>query len=101
MKTTKQILQEAYDLIGDKKRWTQNAYAKDEYGTTVDARSEQAVCWCAGGAITKAGDDFGNKAFYFLQGFCSDRYNMGIAYVNDQLGYAAIRRMFRKAIKAA
>lgn len=46
-------MQAARDLIADPERWTQGAYARDEYGEGVDACDETAVCWCSIGALRK------------------------------------------------
>jgi len=97
---TKEALQAAYDLIGNKKKWTLGAYARDRDGCSIDTRDDEAVSWCAGGAIDKVGGSE-TSAFCDLGLVCSKKYGRGLSYVNDYLGYATIRRMFRKAIKAA
>jgi len=95
---TKQVLQAAYDLIGDKRRWTQGQFARDVSGSSVPPNDPRAVCWCGGGAIMKVSRD-NDMAWTALQYACSFKYKENIVGVNDEQGYAAIRRMFRKAIK--
>jgi len=96
---TKEVLQAAYDLIGDKKRWTQGENARDKDGCEVSERSLSAVSWCAIGAVYHVGGDYGD--YRCLSRQCVKRYERDAIDVNDEIGYAAIRRMLRKAIKEA
>jgi hypothetical protein len=56
MKTTKQILVEARELIA--KGWTQLAYAKKANGDVTDDRDGSGVCFCALGAIRRASGSY-------------------------------------------
>jgi hypothetical protein len=38
--------------------WTQNAYARDRDGVTVDSNSPEASCWCVMGALGEDVADF-------------------------------------------
>lgn len=96
---TKEVLQAAYDLIGDKRRWCQGELARDCNGNGVLPTSQEAVVWCAMGALLKIGGC--RRAEVLLANACFDSHNTNDVCVNDNLGYAAIRRMFRKAIKEA
>lgn len=96
---TKEVLQAAYDLIGDKRRWCQGELARDCSGNGVLPTSQEAVAWCAMGALLKVGRS--KKAEVLLGLACINRYDTNDVCVNDNFGYAAIRRMFRKAIKEA
>jgi len=103
MKETKQILEDAYHLLDDKKRCTQGRLAKSLLGVPVGAKDSRAVCWCAVGAVSnasKADSEF-YSSFRKLDTACNDLYQAGPFTVNDELGYRAIRRAFRKAIKDA
>jgi hypothetical protein len=53
MKTTKQILIEARDLISDPRRWTQHDMAILENGRACDPNHPTACAWCADGAVYK------------------------------------------------
>jgi hypothetical protein len=53
MKTIKQILTEARDLISDPSRWMQNDLAADDTGLTVAPNDQSACQWCADGALHK------------------------------------------------
>jgi hypothetical protein len=54
-----QILNNAADLItATPTSWTQGTFARDQYGLEVDPSHEDAVCWCAIGAIARAQADY-------------------------------------------
>jgi hypothetical protein len=53
MKTYKQYLIEARDLIADPIRWTRHHRAKDSAGKAVSPTEFDAVCFCAQGAIAR------------------------------------------------
>lgn len=54
MSTVLQTLKDARALIEDPKHWTRFAPARDANGKEVFASGQDAVCWCALGAIAKA-----------------------------------------------
>ena len=43
----------AYELLADAKNWTRGTNARDAQGNEVSSLSEDAVCWCIYGAVTK------------------------------------------------
>lgn len=57
MKTVKDVLIEARELISGPKRWTTGYFAKTDTGGLTTSCSENAVCWCAFGAIRKSCDN--------------------------------------------
>jgi hypothetical protein len=50
-----EILNKAADLIEPEGRWTQDGYAKDVIGRDIYPDDPSAVCFCALGAIARAG----------------------------------------------
>ncbi len=50
------ILRDAADLIEPEGAWTQNDFARDSAGNSINVHDDNAVCFCALGAIRKAGD---------------------------------------------
>lgn len=38
-------------LFSDESKWTQQAYARDAAGRSVDEGAESATCWCLSGAL--------------------------------------------------
>ena len=48
-----EFLKQARELIRDRNRWTTTALARDAQGEAVDPFDDNAVCWCATGALAK------------------------------------------------
>lgn len=51
MKTAKEILTCARELLSDPARWTKGAYARTTNKSSVASRSPEARCWCPLGAM--------------------------------------------------
>lgn len=51
--TPLETLKAARDLISDPARWTQGWFAKNAHGENVHSFSENAVCFCALGALDR------------------------------------------------
>lgn len=115
MKTTLEILKEAYELIKDPARWAQTFDAKNAEGRAVDALDPEAIAWCAVGAMDKAmgvcetlpdvdGWSALNKAARELFGDrllvqgCAEPLVTSPATVNDYLGHDAVLQMYGTAI---
>ena len=45
------VLRATRELLADPKRWTQQAYARDERGQSVLFHDPRATCWCINGAV--------------------------------------------------
>lgn len=93
-------LEALYHLFDDKKRWTTQVNARDARGIQVSAESEHAASWCVFGGALKLTDDNPRRWELILKAIseeCPENY--GEISTNDSLGYAAIRRAIRKAIK--
>lgn len=43
----------AYELLSSPEKWTQVYWAKDKDGVFIWPKNENAVCWCALGAIAR------------------------------------------------
>lgn len=56
MKTAKQILIAARQLIAKPEHWTQIEIARKPNGDGTLSTDPNAVCWCAYGAMCKVGD---------------------------------------------
>ena len=54
-KEMKNILSDAHDLIEDPESWCQGHFATDANGKLCAPESDGAECWCAVGAIQRAG----------------------------------------------
>lgn len=94
-------LVEARKLIEKPENWTQGAWARDCLGTPVPARSAEATCWCAEGAIGRASIDFVTKTraerILVLKGYGGGYMEMPCAF-NDTLDHANTLAAFDAAI---
>lgn len=53
MKTIRDVLLAAADLIEPEGAWTQGVSARDRNGSPVGIKSDNAICWCLLGALHK------------------------------------------------
>lgn len=79
-----EVLAKAADLIEPEGRWTQSAAARDSQGTWVTSRDPRAVCWCAIGALNRAGDDLVLSSV--AAGFVRDLIGDAVGSWNDTKG---------------
>ncbi len=87
-------LMKARRLITDPAKWTQNVSARDKNGNYVLPINENAVCFCAGGAISKvAGNEMAKNCLEFF------RSNGGaLTSINDEEGHEAVLAAMDAAI---
>jgi hypothetical protein len=108
--------------IADPTNWTQNAFARDVYGSEkprnhplafnphwegIDGRDPRACQWCAMGAVQAVTPSYEPEAlvFHALHKAAGRLYEReigvfgGIAEVNDNLGHDAVLACFDKAIE--
>lgn len=97
MKTTKEVLEAARDLIVDPKRWTTEYFAKDASEKFVGSQSPQAVCWCAAGAINRVSGVDGRLAERALTAF-RQVVGFNIAKFNDSSRHEDVIAAFDIAI---
>ena len=99
------ILRAARARIADPKNWTQGEMARDGSGKACPARSPNAVCWCAMGAVKVSGADFYSEAADLLWQVSHDLFGRGVPYVNDDpdedLGHSAVLKIYDRAIELA
>ena len=92
-------LEELYELLSDKDRWTHGAFARNEAWEEVDENSPTAVQWCLLGAKYKLNLTY-KEAIYLYD--ARDRLygsHIILTYLNDGLGYEAVMNVIREAIK--
>jgi hypothetical protein len=58
--TTREVLVAMRELLAKPEAWTQGAYARDASGRYVSLVSQEASCWCIGGALLKCSRMGGN-----------------------------------------
>lgn len=100
------LVEEAYNLIGSRDRWTRRCNARDSDGNQIAFESEHAVRFCALGALSKVGKDKRQshkmRAYEALLNACRTLYGEhSIVHVNDddEYGYRDVRRVYRKAMR--
>jgi hypothetical protein len=101
------VLRAARERIAPPERWTTRAYARDKNGLEVEAHSDDAVCWCAAGAVAaelgvsaEAVDDPHalNPAITHLVEAAKPRL---VSARNDKDGHASVLALYDRAIARA
>lgn len=112
------VLTKIQELLSDKNRWTQGDYAIDEEGEDATDRygipRKNAVAYCLIGAARKVNTKYESVALRVLDEIAremtgnkpSDAWpkskhpaTESIWTVNDDMGYAAVKTLIRRAIK--
>lgn len=88
----------AYELLADKSKWTQHAFARDAQGEECSSISSTAVCWCAIGAINRCYPTDGARLNAKAKARDHEHQREGsLSVVNDIDGYDAIMDVLRRA----
>lgn len=66
------VLEHALQLITDPKHWIQGAFARDVDGYTCGAKSQDACCYCAFGAIRVAAGESNSLGILALSELAAD-----------------------------
>lgn len=100
-------LEFAYHLLDSRKNWTQGAYARNRHNEPIAPTSNEAVCWCAIGAVGAAsGNRLGVESRLARESLAIIAAANGlkdpdaIAHANDIETYGEVRKLFRRAISA-
>jgi hypothetical protein len=92
-------LKAARALLTDPAKWTRGAFARNEDGCSVPPGSDNAVAWCAEGALLRC-TFYTKEAFGFLAMSGPERF--GIPDYNDDLEtHAELLAWFDRAILLA
>ena len=84
------------ELLSDEAHWCQGAGARDRQGRRVDPDSDQAVQFCAVGAITRKRSGSWN-AYEYLRKAAKGP----VSLINDHQGHAAVLELYDQAIALA
>lgn len=98
-----EVLKAARELITDRNAWTQNNYAKDADGKGTGTADDNAVSWCAYGAIShvctcKAIEIEDNSAP--ASRLIDAMGGAAVSYFNDNHTHGEVLAAFDKAIEA-
>ena len=97
---TLQVLIQARALIADKEHWVQNDYAVDAKDNAVDPVDEEAVRFCAVGAIVHA-FHLGTGEYNWYPRCISANVLARLQDISEQQGHAAVLKAFDKLIENA
>ena len=93
----KQVISRAYRLIEDPDHWTTFALARDASGVACQPGSEDAVRFCARGALYRAARDIYSDGPTAL--FKTVAWSLPwLALVNDLRGHAAVLKHLKNAL---
>lgn len=107
--TPLQILKDARALIAPYERWCRGQSAHDRAGKDCPARSQEATCWCASGAIDRTwnGPRLGSEVATVNRAYMAMNDAVGVLHpdlglsfigINDRFGHEAILKVFDHAI---
>jgi hypothetical protein len=93
----KQVISRAYQLIEDPHHWTTFALARKASGIACQPESENAIRFCARGALYRAACEIcpEGATVLFNKVACSLPW---LALVNDLRGHAAVLKHLKKAL---
>jgi hypothetical protein len=103
-----QIIERALEIISDETKWTRGAMARNAFGHSCSAWDQEAVRFCAVGAIYRAafdilGESLDNIIIEITETCvlaANGLEHSSIPSVNDHEGRDAVQAMFRKALAA-
>lgn len=83
----------AWQLLSDESKWTKGAFARDASGEETASAGENAVCWCAWGALNYCyrGTPEYNAAWTALDGRVRH-----IAAWNDTSKFTTVRSVLKE-----
>ncbi len=94
-------LKEVRALLTPKKNWTQGFTARDKNGRRTTVNSDNAVCWCLGGALIKICKD--SKVLSVMENKIDNSlpkgFNNYVKY-NDNRSHRSVLKLIDKAIAA-
>ena len=96
------LLKDARNLIAKRENWTQDDYAKTADGNGVYSKSDEAVCWCSLGALTKLSPTDEDKQVRKLaKSLLREAMDSPIAIFNDSHTHEEVLAAWDKAIELA
>lgn len=101
MKTTKEILIAARALIATPDRWTKHTSARDANDAPVIISDNNAICFCAGGAIEKAAPGSFDKLAKFIMMANGLRWILTAWNDAPERTHAEVLAAFSRAIELA
>lgn len=85
----------AFELLSDRSKWTQGAYARTASGLVCD--DDVASQWCGVGAIYHCYPGEGLWPANLAHDKSRELFGETLTVVNDRLGYEAVMQVLREA----
>lgn len=99
--TPKQILIAARELISEEEHWTQGVFARSDAGAATPVHNDNAVCFCAVGALDRvSGDDFQDEFSSAIRILMDVLGSPNILIFNDTHTHPEVLALFSKAISS-
>jgi hypothetical protein len=104
MHSVKNLLVRLDNLLDNKDKWTQGAFARDKDGNAVHYDDPTAVCYCLTGAISKVtldASDYILGSYYELTREVAKNLPSGqilLAAFNDSSNFTDVKRLISTAI---
>lgn len=95
------LLKRARERISSPANWTHGFLARDVTGQECHASADEAVCWCAMGALRASGGRLNSEEGDLLHDVARDLFNKHVFGANDSLGHTAALRIYDRAIELA
>jgi hypothetical protein len=83
------------DILTDESKWTTRAGARNAIGHEVSVMSDDAVCWCLYGAISKAGL-WNSPVTALLSKTIDERFNTFVSTWNDSVTFPEVRALIEE-----
>ena len=97
--TPLETLKAARQLISDPAKWTQNLFARDKDGKSIDPQNKDAVCFCSFGAIERfTGCKTLSEVEGHLDNVCEKLFHTNVISFNDTHTHAEVLALFDAAI---
>jgi hypothetical protein len=98
------VLKRARDLIADESHWTTRFEARDKHGSAIGANRDQAICFCAVGALVRARSMTDTRTVVFMADLIDAMHkaiptNDSIPVYNDTHTHAEVLAVFDEAIR--
>ena len=96
------LLEDARNLIAKRESWTQDDFGKTADGNGVYSKSDEAVCWCSLGALTRLSPSDEDKQVRKLAKlFLRKAMDSSIVVFNDSHTHEEVLAAWDKAIELA
>ena len=88
----------AWELLSDESKWTKEVAARDVNGQPTFSGGDEAVCWCALGAIIHCYACGMRNEYAKALSVAESKFGVkSLSHVNDIMGYDAVLAVLKEA----